>query len=132
MKRILRLSLAIFASVCLVQPVLPDEGKYHDKDLVYDEAMVPPYDLPPILVSSEGRAITTPQEWFGIRRPQIMAQFGSFIYGIVPVPESPIRTTFETVATNREFMNGRATRKRGPATSASAWASRWIPRQLPN
>ena len=59
----------------------------------------------------EGKPIATAQEWFSIRRPQIMALFGHFIYGIVPVPESPIRTTFEVVNTNREFMDGRATRK---------------------
>jgi hypothetical protein len=78
---------------------------------VYDEGKVPPYDLPPLLVSSEGKPITTPEEWFNVRRPQIMALFGNLVYGIVPAPESPIRTTFEVIRTNREFMDGRATRK---------------------
>jgi hypothetical protein len=79
--------------------------------VVYDEAKVPPYDLPPLLVSSEGKPISISEEWFSILRPQIMALLGSLIYGIVPVPESPLRTTFEVVKTNPEFMNGRATRK---------------------
>ena len=58
-----------------------DEPKYHDKDLIRDEARVPAYDLPPLLVSSEGKPIITPEEWFSIRRPQIMALFGNLIYG---------------------------------------------------
>ena len=87
------------------------EPKYVDKDLVYEESTVPPYDLPPLLVSSEGKPITTPEEWFNIRRPQIMAQLGSLVYGIVPLPESPIKTSFEVLKTDREVMGGKATRK---------------------
>lgn len=88
-----------------------EEGKYHDTDVVLTEAMVPPYELPPVLVSSEGKPITTPEEWFHIRRPQLMSLFGNLIYGIVPAPESPIRQTFEVVKTNSQFLGGRATRK---------------------
>ena len=111
MKRITTLSLALVAGLSLILPVHPDEPKNHDKDVVYDEAKVPPYDLPPLLVSSEGRPITTPEQWFNVRRPQIMGLFGNLVYGTVPAPESPIRTTFEVVKTHLEFMNGRATRK---------------------
>ena len=107
----LRIFAGIFIAIFLVGPGWADEGKYHDKDLVYDEAKVPPYDLPPILMSSEGKPITTPDEWFNIRRPQLMALFGNLVYGVVPAPESPIRTTFEVVKTNAQFMNGLATRK---------------------
>ncbi|MBL9174630.1 MAG: acetylxylan esterase [Verrucomicrobiales bacterium] len=92
-------------------PIRSDEPKNHDRDVVYDEAKVPPYDLPPLLVSSDGRAITTPEEWFQIRRPQILALFGNLVYGVVPEAESPIRTTFEVVKTDHEFLGGKATRK---------------------
>ncbi len=88
-----------------------DEPKNHDFDVVRDEAQVPPYQLPLILVSAEGKPITTPEEWFNVRRPQIMALFGNLIYGVVPAPETPIKTTFEVVKANREFMNERAIRK---------------------
>jgi hypothetical protein len=100
----------LLAGFCL-PAARADEGKYHDKDLVYDESKVPPYDLPPLLVSAEGRPITTPEEWFHIRRPQILSLFANFVYGSVPAPESPIRTTVEIVKTNADFMGGRATRK---------------------
>ncbi len=88
-----------------------EEAKYHDKDLILGEARVPAYDLPPILVTSEGKPVTTADEWFQVRRPQIMALFGNLIYGVVPAPESPLRTTFEVVRTNSAFMEGQATRK---------------------
>jgi len=104
--------LIILQIACLaLSNSLADEPKYHDKNLILDEARIPTYDLPPLLVSSEGKPITTPEEWFNIRRPQILSLFGNLVYGIVPAPESPIRTTFEVVKTDREFMNGSATRK---------------------
>ena len=91
--------------------VLGDEPKNHDLDVVYDEAKVPPYTLPPLLVSTDGKAITTAEEWFQFRRPQILGLFGNLIYGVVPSPESPIRTTYEVLQVDKDFMNGQATRK---------------------
>ena len=92
-------------------PVHADEAKNHDLDVVREESKVPPYELPSLLVSSEGRPITTPEEWFQVRRPQILALFGNLIYGVVPSPESPIRTTREVVKTDAEFLGGTAIRK---------------------
>lgn len=103
------LSAALLGSVTF--SLLADEPKNHDFDVIRDEASVPPYRLPPILVSSEGKPITTVEEWFNVRRPQLMALFGNLIYGVVPAPESPITTTFGVVKTDREFMEGKATRK---------------------
>lgn len=111
MKRITVLGLAVVAGLLLIPPVPADEPKNHDFDVVRDEAAVPPYQLPQILVSSEGRLVSTPEEWFNVRRPQLMALFGSLIYGVVPAPETPIKTTFEVVKTDLGFMGGKATRK---------------------
>ncbi len=103
--------LHFLAGLALVGTALADEPKNHDFDVIRDEAGVPPYQLPPILVSSEGKPITTPEEWFNVRRPQIMALFGNLIYGVVPQPESPIRTTFEVLKKDGNYMGGKATRK---------------------
>ena len=111
MKLLQILSLGMAILTPCPQIARADDSKNHDKDVVYDEAKVPPYDLPPLLLSSEGKAITTPEEWFNVRRPQLMALFGNLVYGVVPKPESPIRTTFEVVKTNPQFMQGKATRK---------------------
>jgi len=82
-----------------------------DSDVNYDESKVPHYDLPPLLVTAEGERITTPEDWRNIRRPQILSLFGNLVYGRVPEPESPIKTEFEVVKTDPEFMGGKATRK---------------------
>ncbi|MEY2788189.1 MAG: 6-phosphogluconolactonase, partial [Verrucomicrobiota bacterium] len=102
--------LLAFLLLGMLRPVA-DEPKNHDFDVVRDEAAVPPYQLPPILVSAEGLAITTPEAWFQVRRPQILALFGNLVYGVVPQPESPVRTTFEVVKTDPAYMGGKATRK---------------------
>jgi hypothetical protein len=102
----LALKFLLLASLLLVTiPARSDEPKNHDFDVIYGEARVPAYQLPPLLVSSEGKAITTPEEWFNIRRPQILSLFGNLLYEIIPAPESPIRTTFEVVKTDRELMD---------------------------
>ena len=94
-----------------VLPGRADEPKNRDKDVHYDEAQVPPYDLPPLLLTAEGRRITTPEEWFNIRRPQIMGLFGNLIYGTVPEPASPLRRAFTVDQTDRHFLQDTATRK---------------------
>ena len=87
------------------------EPKEYDKDVNYDEARLPAYDLPPLLVAPDGKKITTADEWFQIRRPQILALFSNLIYGRVPDPAFPIKQTFEVVKTDPNFMDGKATRK---------------------
>ena len=108
----MRKSILLGCLACLTATgVSAREPKEYDKDVNYDEARLPVYDLPPLLVSSEGKSITTAEEWFTIRRPQIMSLFGNLIYGTVPAPESPLKVTFDVVKADRQFMNGVATRK---------------------
>jgi hypothetical protein len=88
-KRIASALIPILLTGVSVTPAWSDEPKNRDFDVIRDEAAVPPYQLPPILVTAEGKAVTTAEEWFNVRRPQIMALFGNLIYGVVPQPESP-------------------------------------------
>ena len=88
-----------------------EEPKNSDLDVIRDESKVPPYQLPPALVSAEGRTITNAQDWFQIRRPQLISLFGNLVYGVVPKPEVPVQTSVEVVKTDREFFGGKATRK---------------------
>jgi hypothetical protein len=87
------------------------EPKENDSDVIYDESKIPHYDLPELLVTAEGKAVTTAEEWREIRRPQILSLFGNLVYGCVPVPESPIKTVFKVKKTDPKFMGGKATRK---------------------
>jgi len=57
--------------------VLGREPKEYDCDVIYDESKVPHYDLPPLLVTVEGKTIETPEQWRNIRRPQILALFSN-------------------------------------------------------
>lgn len=106
---LLTLGCALFAASTI--SLTAREPKEHDADVNYDEARLPHYELPPLLVAPDGRRITTPEEWRTIRRPQILALFSSLVYGSVPEPANPIRQEFEVVKTDPEFMGGKATRK---------------------
>ncbi len=88
------------------------QKKEYDNDVNYDESKVPQYDLPPLLVSAEGRKITSAAEWMNVRRPQILSLFANLLYGRVPTPESPVKTEVRVQDVDKDFMDGRATRKR--------------------
>jgi hypothetical protein len=51
----------------------------------YDESKANPYtDLPDPLVANDGTKITTPEQWWNVRRPEIVEYFDREIYGRVP------------------------------------------------
>ena len=49
-----------------------------------DESKVPPYTLPDPLTLNNGNRVATADEWWRIRRPQIVEAFDTEIYGRVP------------------------------------------------
>ena len=87
------------------------ESKEFDADVNYDPAKIPHYDLPPLLITAEGKQVTTAEQWRTVRRPQILSLFSNLVYGRIPEPASPIQTDYEVLNENHEFMGGRATRK---------------------
>ncbi len=102
----------VLTVLCLVLcPAESREQKEFDADLNYDESRLPHYDLPPLLVTSAGKRITSAEEWHQIRRPEILGLFSNLIYGRVPEPASPLEQEFEIVSTDKDFMDGKATRK---------------------
>jgi hypothetical protein len=102
----------LFALVLIGNPPASGrEPKEYDADVIYDEAKILHYDLPPLVVTSGGREVTTPQQWQDVRRPQILSLFANLVYGCVPQPESPITTSSVVVRSAPEFMGGKATRK---------------------
>lgn len=106
-----RILLPWIAIAILCTGVRSEEPKNNDFDVVRSEDAVPPYQLPPLLVTAEGHPVRTPREWFQQRRPQLMSLFANLIYGVVPEPEIPVRTTFEVVRTDPGYMGGTAVRK---------------------
>lgn len=88
------------------------ERKEFDRDVNYNEQRLPPYDLPPLLITSEGVPVTTAQQWQQVRRPQILALFSNLVYGRIPEQAHPIETSYEVIESDDAFMDGRATRQR--------------------
>ncbi len=87
------------------------EPKEYDSDVIYDQSKIPHYDLPPLLVTAEGKPVTTAEQWRNVRRPQILSLFSNLVYGCVPQPQSPVAMEFEVKKSDPRFMGGKATRK---------------------
>jgi len=111
MMKAFTLATALFASLLAIDGVAR-EPKENDSDVIYDEAKVPHYDLPELLVTAEGAPVTTAEQWTDVRRPQILSLFSNLIYGRVPSPDSPLKTEYEVLETEPFFMDGKATRQR--------------------
>lgn len=107
MKMILSIAILLATAITLTAR----EPKEYDADVNYEEDRLPHYDLPPLLVTSTGKPITSAEDWRNLRRPEIMGLFSNLIYGQVPQPPSPIKVEFEVTETDPDFMGGKATRK---------------------
>ncbi|HEV3164015.1 MAG TPA: hypothetical protein VGZ22_08280 [Isosphaeraceae bacterium] len=66
----------------------------------YDESQVKAFTLPDPLVCKDGTKVTTPEDWWQKRRPEIVEDFDREVYGRVPkdVPE----VKWEVVETKQE------------------------------
>lgn len=76
----------------------------------YDEDKVAQYTLPDPLTTSSGERVTTPEQWFRQRRPEIMEFYRREIYGRVPA-NAP-RVTWEVAETDPNARDGAAIVKR--------------------
>ncbi|HWL54998.1 MAG TPA: acetylxylan esterase [Chthoniobacteraceae bacterium] len=50
----------------------------------FDEALVPPYQLPPLLVTAQGEPVSDVQRWERVRRGELLDFFRTHIYGTPP------------------------------------------------
>ena len=71
------LKVFILLSLLVMPSSAAREAKERDKDVNYDEEKIPSYDLPPLLVASDGTPVTSPAQWHNVRRPQILALFSN-------------------------------------------------------
>jgi len=108
---ILQLTIVVYGQTTVNGQSHGDGVKEWESDVIYNEKNVPLYELPDPLVTIEGKRVTTTKEWLNIRRPQIMGMFASTIYGRVPEPETPVRAEYEILSEDKEFFDGRCTRK---------------------
>ena len=82
----------------------------HMQDLTnYDESKVPPYRLPELLVSLNGKTISNAKEWMDIRKPEILSLFEKNIYG--KIPGNLMISTRKTLEQSNNALGGKAVRK---------------------
>ena len=75
----------------------------------YDEALVPDYTLPDIMLCLDGTVVGDVKTWEEKRRPELLRLFTSFMYGKQPLPDSTF--SFERMGKDRKVLNGRAMRR---------------------
>ncbi len=77
-------------------------------DINYDESLIVPYTLPPLL-ESNGQPVTTAADWFNVRRLEILNQFTREMYG--QMPPLPDATGYELLSQKDDALGGKAVRK---------------------
>jgi hypothetical protein len=87
----------------------------------YYEEKVPQYKLPPLMISSTGKQISTSSDWTKVRRPEILELFRENVFG--RVPDTKYTKSFKVVKTDRNAMNGDATLKQVEITITSGGKS---------
>jgi len=80
------------------------------QEINYDEAKVPDYTLPELLVTSQGKAVKTVRQWEKLRRPELLELFAAQMYGRTP-DDAGITVRYELLAENPAALGGKATSK---------------------
>lgn len=77
--------------------------------ILYDEDKVKPYILPELLSLRNGEKVTSPEDWFSKRRPEVLQLFKTEQFG-----KFPERTlgSFKVLESGTPAFNGKAIRKR--------------------
>ena len=75
----------------------------------YDEAKVPSYSLPELLVNAAGKPVTTAEEWVGARRAEVLRLFEEHVFGELPRISCNLRTRVRSDIP--DAVNGAARRR---------------------
>lgn len=100
--KVLTVSLSILSVCCM--------NSAFTQDVNYDESKVPQFVLPDPLIAEDGTVIDSPERWKNMRRPEILKQFETEMFGKYPEADLS-KIKFEEIATNESFLNGKATMK---------------------
>ena len=71
--------------------------------------LTPQPGLPDPLVMLDGRRVTSRDQWFKERRPELQALFQHYMYG--PIPPKPADAEIKLVGEDHDFLAGKATLK---------------------
>jgi hypothetical protein len=103
----------------------------------YDEAKVKPYPpLPDVMVTNAGKRVTRADDWWKVRRPEIVELFDREIYGRTPkdlptVAWEVVKTTEETVgdvAMTKKELVGKVDNRAYPLIEVNIEAAVWTPK----
>ena len=100
---ILLLSLMI-TSLC---GVIASQASAQDAN--YDESKIPPYELPELLVTSQGKPVQTIEQWETVRRPELLELFAREMYG--RSPERPPSLRHKVTSYDEQVLDGQAIRQ---------------------
>lgn len=107
MKR--RLQIAIFHRALSILLMLP-AANLIAADSFPDVSKLPSHpDVPDPLEMFEGRRVTTSDQWFQQRRPELKALFEHYMYGSMPT--APEHEKFTVDHVDSHFLDGKATEK---------------------
>ncbi len=76
----------------------------------YDESKIPQYVLPDPLIAEDGTKIESAEAWKTIRRPEILKQFQTEMFGKYPEADLS-KVKYEELKTYDQFLDGKATMK---------------------
>src|SRR5438045_3637730 len=77
-------------------------------DLPEVEKLKPQADLPDPLVTFDGKRVTTKEQWFDQRRPELKLLFQHYMYGYFP---PPVKISAKIEREDRQYFGGKATKK---------------------
>ena len=102
-------SILVFSfALGLLMTAAPDELNAQRKGTHTDESKVPKYDLPELLICSDGTKIDSAKDWESKRRPEVLQLFADHVYGGVPPKE--VEVSYATEVKSWEVLNGDAIR----------------------
>jgi hypothetical protein len=93
-----------FLIYCLIFYPLINFGQ-----VIEDEAKIPAYSLPSLLVSQKGEKITNSDSWWKLRRPEIIKMLAEQEYG--KVPGGNVKIAYRILNENSQVIEGLADRK---------------------
>lgn len=79
------------------------------KEINYDEAAVPAYTVPSVLIKNDGSAVKNAWEWMNFRRPEVLKFYRDEVFGELPV--MPEKMSREVISVKEDALDGKAIRK---------------------
>ena len=109
MSRVSARAARLLLALILLGGGLAAPGQAQEPAPIYDEAAVPDYTLPPLLAQPSGDSVRTAEAWWTARRPRLLRQFRTHIYGDLPPLPPAVRV--EAHGATPDALGGAATRR---------------------